>query len=152
MANPNANLNLPPEHLWKKGQSGNPKGRPKKLLSKLKDKGYNKYEINWTIENLIAMTVDELKEVKKDKENTVLERIVATALLNSYKKGSLYAIDNLLTRAHGAPKQQIEQTNINKEFTVTFKKVEPLPIEPAPIADLLIEPPKEPENTEENTL
>lgn len=145
MANPEGFKNVLPEHLWKKGQSGNPTGRPKKFISKLKDKGYNKYEINWTIENLVAMTVEELQEVKADKENTILERIVATALLNSYKKGSLYAIDNLLTRAHGAPKQQIEQTNINKEFTVTFKKVEPPSIEP-PITDLLIEPPKDQDN------
>lgn len=143
MSNPNGYKNLVPEKVWQKGQSGNPGGRPKKFITTLKEQGYNKYEINWTIEILIAMTERELEDVERNPDSTILERIISAALLSSYKKKSLYAIDNLLTRAHGAPKQQIEQTNLNKEFTVTFKKVDPSPIEPTPFIDIPNELPNE---------
>ena len=143
MPNPLGNPNFKPDPHWqfKKGQSGNPSGRPKKLLSTLKNQGYTKYDITATIEVLLALTKEEIEEIEKDEERTMLERIMAAALLKSFNTKSLYSIDNLLTRAHGAPKQQIEQTNINKEITVTFKKIELIKIEEAEAK--VIEPPKE---------
>jgi hypothetical protein len=35
---------------WKKGQSGNPNGRPRKFVCLLKDMGYNKQDIDTTIQ------------------------------------------------------------------------------------------------------
>lgn len=83
-------------------------GRPKKLVSKLVDIGYTKGQINDTIQNIIGLTEEQLNEVDTNKEATILERIVAKALLKSYKTGSLYNLETLFSRVYGQPKQEVE--------------------------------------------
>lgn len=97
------------QHQFKKGQSGNPNGRPRKLVTLLKDIGYTKPDIETTIQNMMSMTIDELKGVWEDKNATVLEKTIAGAIRKSIEKGSLYSIETLLTRVYGKPKEQIEQ-------------------------------------------
>ena len=100
---------------WQKGQSGNPNGRPRKLVSTLKDLGYSKVDVVTTIENMMAMTVNELKLIFTDEESTVLERTVANALRKSLERGSLYSIETLISRVHGQPKIETDNTNKNIE-------------------------------------
>lgn len=90
---------------WEKGQSGNPNGRPRKYVSILKDAGYKLSEINDTIQNMMAMNLDELKSVWDNKNATILEKTVAAAMRKSLEKGSLYSLDTLLTRVYGKPKE-----------------------------------------------
>ena len=97
-------------YSWQKGQSGNPNGRPRKFVCQLKDMGYNKQDINQTIENMLSMTLNELADVFKDNDATILERTVANALKNSLEKGSLYSIETLISRVHGQPKFEVDQT------------------------------------------
>ena len=93
---------------WKPGQSGNPNGRPKKYTTALKEMGYKLSEINDTIQNILGMNVDELKDVWDDANATVLEKTVANALRRGIEKGSLYNLETLLSRVYGQPKQAIE--------------------------------------------
>ncbi len=93
---------------FQKGQSGNPNGRPKKYTTLLKEMGYKQSEINDTIQNMLAMSVDELHEVVMDNSSTILEKTVANALYKSFKKGSLYSIDTLLSRVYGKPREQLQ--------------------------------------------
>lgn len=99
-----ANYNVKPR--WKKGESGNPAGRARKYVSTLKEIGYKLSEINDTLQNFIALNEAEIKEIEKDKNCTILERIVAGALLQSHKKKSMYNIETILTRAFGKPADQ----------------------------------------------
>lgn len=98
------------KHKFKKGQSGNPNGRPRKLVTLLKDIGYTKPDIETTIQNMMGMTIDELAEVYKNENSTVLEKTVANAIKKGIEKGSLYSMETLLSRVYGSPKQEVDQT------------------------------------------
>lgn len=98
---------------FKKGQSGNPKGRPKKYVSLLVDNGYKRSEINDTIQAMLSMTMQELQEVYSNPDATILEKTIANAMRKSLEKGSLYSIETLISRTYGMPKQETENININ---------------------------------------
>lgn len=106
---------------WEKGESGNPNGRPRKYVSILKDYGYKLSEINDTIQSMMAMTIEELKEVYLNDQSTILEKTIANAMYKSLNKGSLYSIDTLLTRVYGKPKEMIDLQSDNKIEVVYVK-------------------------------
>jgi hypothetical protein len=103
-----------------KGETMNPNGRPRKYVSILKDAGYKLSEINDTIQNMMAMRVEELNDVYKNQDTTILEKTIAGAMIKSMKNGSLYSLDTLLTRVYGKPKETQHQTIESKNFTITL--------------------------------
>ena len=100
---------------FQKGNNANPNGRPKKYVSLLKESGYKLSEINDTIQAMMAMDMDELKSVWDNPRATILEKTIANAMMTSLKKGSLYSLETLLSRAFGNPKQMTELTGANNE-------------------------------------
>jgi hypothetical protein len=108
-------------NTWKKGQSGNPNGQPRKLASQLKLIGYTKAEAADTINSMLAMTMDELKQIFENQNSSILEKTIANALKKSLEKGSLYSLDTLLNRTHGKPTEMIDvQGEITKKIIVNF--------------------------------
>lgn len=106
-----------------KGQVLNPNGRPRKYVSLLKEQGYKLSEINDTIQNMMAMDLQELKAVWDNPKATVLEKTIAAAMRKSLEKGSLYSLDTLLTRVYGKPKETTAVENSGKiEFIITKGK------------------------------
>ena len=105
MSNP-----IPNNKPFEKGQSGNPNGRPRKYVSTLIEHGYKRSEINDTIQNMMAMTVDELKQVWDNPKATILEKTIASAMRKSIEKGTLYSLETLLSRVYGLPKQELAAT------------------------------------------
>jgi hypothetical protein len=97
-----------------KGETMNPNGRPRKYVSVLKDAGYKLSEINDTIQNMMAMTIDELNFVYTNPSTTILEKTIAGAMLKSLKNGSLYSLDTLLTRVYGKPKETAQIVTDNR--------------------------------------
>ena len=104
-----------------KGQSGNPKGQPRKLATQLKNIGYTKAEAADTINAMLAMNIVELKEMFENPNATILEKTIAAALKKSLEKGSLYSVDTLLNRTHGKSTEmvQIQSDNIS-EIKITY--------------------------------
>jgi len=71
---------------FEKGKSGNPKGKPKKLVKQLKEIGYTKSEVTETINVMLAMTIDQLKQIYENKESPILEKTIAAALKKSLRR------------------------------------------------------------------
>jgi hypothetical protein len=63
--------------------------------------------------NLLAMTKNEIESICENVSFSMLERLVAKALIKDFGKGSLWNVETLLSRAIGRPKETtaIEQDN-----------------------------------------
>jgi len=98
--------NLKP--AWKKGESGNPNGRPRKFVTTLKSMGYKNSEVVDSIQSMLAMTMDELKDIYQNTESTALEKMVDGAIKKSIEKGDLLSMETLLSRVFGKPKESVK--------------------------------------------
>ena len=103
-----------------KGEVLNPHGRPKKLVTQLKEIGYHKSQVEDTINAMLTMSRKELEKIDKSEEYTILERIIAGTLLKSHDKNSLFNVDLLLNRSQGKPKETIDQNITEKSIKITL--------------------------------
>ena len=90
-------------HEWKPGQSGNPNGRPKKIYTILKEKGFSKDDIKTAFHELAFYTEKELRSMSKDKTKPIITRIAAKQFLTAYDKGNWGAIKEILEHNIGRP-------------------------------------------------
>lgn len=103
--NPNSLANLE-KGKWPPGKSGNPNGRPKSLLNKLKetlsmsqdeviggklDKSDYQAIALW----LMELSQDQLKKLVKDDKTPAVVIILARAIQRDMSKGGLNAFDNI---------------------------------------------------------
>ena len=70
---------------------------------------------------MMAMDLDELKQVWDNPKATILEKTIANAMKRSLEKGSLYSLETLLTRVYGKPKEQVDM-NVDNKVEVVFVK------------------------------
>jgi hypothetical protein len=98
---------IPNSKPFKKGQSGNRAGRPKRLVSGVTDElikeGYTPVtasEVQQVYKTLLQLTEPRLKAIVADGEQPMLLRIVAKAMLS--QKG-FEVIEKMMDRGHGRP-------------------------------------------------
>jgi len=101
--------------VLEKGETLPGGGRPRKLVSLLKGQGYKRSEVVDTMLAMLAMDIDELKEVYQKQTSSVLEKMVASAVKKSMEKGDLNTLEIILNRTFGAPKQEIENTLVTQK-------------------------------------
>lgn len=113
-------------NTFEKGDPGGP-GRPPKLLSQmlkdLKAAGYEQVGASTmlhTIEAMIGLPISKLKEMADDDAAPIAQKILATHLLT--KSDRLGLLMDLLDRAHGKAKQQLEASGAF-EITVTKRTI-----------------------------
>jgi|TARA_R110000822_G_scaffold49365_4_gene129311 hypothetical protein len=103
-----------------KGEVLNPNGRPKKLITLMKEIGYTKTQVEETMLSMLSLGRKELEKIDRGDEYTIMERTIAGALLKGHDKNSLFNLEMLLTRSQGKPKETIDQTIQSKNFTITL--------------------------------
>lgn len=69
------------------GQPINMNGRPKKMLTKFKEVGYNKSQVRETFAAISGLSETELQKVIDDNDSTVLEITVAKSFRRAMKDG-----------------------------------------------------------------
>lgn len=112
---------------WKEGESGSPenqfkpgntmgKGRPKKFLTKLREQeGFEKLTHSQVIdifEDLIGLTLEELKGIYEDPNSTVVEVAVAKALKTDIENGVLSNHETVMSRIFGKASQTFKHEGI----------------------------------------
>lgn len=121
-----------PENLkkWKKGESGNPAGRPKKIETVIKEHFLEEHNLKLTktqsqdiIKNILGKTRKELVEMAQNEELPFWIALIAKKAQRDFEKGSIHILDVLFDRVYGKPKEEVEQT-INdgapSEFRITI--------------------------------
>ena len=88
---------------FKKGQSGNPKGRP------VGSKNRSTIAKIW-----LSVEQNQKNPLTNQDEDMSQEDLITLALIKKARKGDVQAYQKLLDSAYGAPVQQIEQTNIEQ--------------------------------------
>lgn len=103
-----------------KGQVLNPNGRPKKLVTLMKEVGYTKSQVEQTMVTMMGLSRKELEKIDKGEEYTILERTIAGALLKGHDKNSLFNLEMLLSRSQGKPKETVDQNITEKSIKITL--------------------------------
>jgi hypothetical protein len=93
-------------------QNINRNGRPKKIATILKDKGYKPSQIRDVYGQLAFYSVNELKEVYEDESQPIISRIIANQFFQALKKADYSKIREIIEQTIGKPKQstEVEQT------------------------------------------
>jgi len=96
---------------FKKGQSGNPNGRPLKIYTILKKQGYSKDDVKAAFNEMGFYTLEDLKKVHTDETKPVITRIIANQYYLALKKGDWTKIKEILEHTIGKPKQETDITS-----------------------------------------
>ncbi len=100
-----ANKNIKPR--WKKGESGNPKGRPPDMLGK-KMRQLTAEEFAEIANLIIKGSIEELRAIARDDSQSALRVMIAAVAVKTISKGDMHALDILLNRLVGRVKEQVE--------------------------------------------
>ncbi len=124
------------KYQFKKGQSGNPKGRPpNRVPSQLVKifgskataaKFYNLSgdEVDSWEQAVLSMTVRQLTALAKWDETPVYPKGLAVSIINDMKNGTTKTLDKLRERQYGAVRKALDITSNGKEL-----KNDPLVVE-----------------------
>ena len=116
--------------LQNKGETGNPKGRPRKgvsaVLSALEAAGHAEVtaeQVRATMGRMLNLSRKELVAIGNDEKAPIMDALIARALAG---KDGWAALNGILDRAHGKAKQQMDVTSAGQQMVVPIVQVMPL--------------------------
>lgn len=114
---------------FKKGQSGNPDGRPKKIENVLTDYFLAEHNLKLTksqsqdiIRTILGKTRAELMELAKNDNLPFWVALIAKKATRDFEKGSIHILDVLFDRVYGKPKEEVDHV-ISHEQRI-FKQID----------------------------
>jgi len=117
---------------YKKGQTGNPNGRPKKVETILREVFLDEYNVKITksqtediIKGILSKSRSELIDLAKNDDLPFWVAMIAKKATRDYEKGSIHLLELLFDRVYGKPKETVDQNIEAKTFNVTLKLDEP---------------------------
>ena len=117
---PNANT----KGFDKNPQNINKAGRPKKIYTILKEKGYSADDIRIAFGELAFYTLAELKDVYDDDAKPVITRIIANQFYKALTKSDWNKVKEILEHIIGKPQSNMD-VNLNQpvKFVLSDKQV-----------------------------
>lgn len=117
---------------YKKGQSGNPNGRPKKIENVLKDVFLSEYNVKLSksqteeiLKNILSKSRSELIELAKNDDLPFWISMIAKKATRDYERGSIHLLELLFDRVYGKPKETVDQNIEAKTINVTLNLENP---------------------------
>lgn len=117
---------------YKKGESGNPNGRPKKIENVLKDVFLSEYNVKLSksqteeiIKNILSKSKSELVELAKNDDLPFWISMIAKKATRDYERGSIHLLELLFDRVYGKPKETVDQNIEAKTINVTLNLENP---------------------------
>lgn len=93
--------NLPPGAGFKKGQSGNPSGRPKLSAELALIKKLSREEVNAIFAKYARMSKEQMQEALKDSSLPSLELWICSGIINGIRNGDWYNLNIMFDRIFG---------------------------------------------------
>ena len=100
------------QHRWKRGESGNPEGRPRRVLKQIEERVGIEFNVSLSsddkfqiLNSMIEMSLDELRDITTDRSCPVFMVNVARALKRDIENGRITTLSELFDRFFGRPKQ-----------------------------------------------
>jgi len=100
--------NKKPKKSWKKGQSGNPNGRPKLPGDLWRARGLNQLEFERTVNQFLFQDREYLNRILNDPKTTAFELLIGQMITMAIKQGDFQRLNFLMDRILGKAKETID--------------------------------------------
>ncbi len=98
---------IPPK-AWKKGQSGNPSGRPKDDPALKRAKELNQIQFEKIMNKYLHLTPVQVERRLKDKSKPMIELLLGNIIHQAYAEGDVKRAEWIMGRMIGKPAERLE--------------------------------------------
>lgn len=103
------------------GQKQDGAGRPRKIYTILKEKGFSADDVKTVFCEMAWYTTEELKAIYDDATKPIITRIVANQFYKALKDGNFVKIKEILEHTIGKPQQPVALSSDNETGIVIIK-------------------------------